>query len=400
MAARHAARVALDCSAMAHPTCPAFRLNRRQALGLTLSAAGWLATPASARAPTPRAAPALRVLAHGSLPPGTEFKGTLVGGLSGLTWDAQDDLWYALSDDRSRHAPARCYVFRLPPLTTQPLLPQWVDVITLLGADGKPFARHAVDPEAIALRRDAATGAVTLLWTSEGDIRAQIPPSLHESALDGRLLRTFTLPDALREMARMGKGPRHNETLEGLALAPDGRYVWAAMEGALAQDRDGLTPGAPPGPCRLTRFDVATGRADRQVAYQPEPRPFGPLMPTGGIAESGISEIILSDDDHLWVLERAWTPATGVSARLYEADLRHASDTLGVDTLTGRRYRPCAKRLLLDLRQCGLPHVDNFEAMAWGPRLPNGHRTLVMCTDDNFNPLQVTQFAAFEVESK
>ena len=71
-----------------------------------------------------------------------------------------------------------------------------------------------------------------------------------------------------------------------------------------------------------------------------------------------------------------------------------------MDTLTGRRYRPCAKRLLLDLRQCGLPHVDNFEAMAWGPRLPNGHRTLVMCTDDNFNPLQVTQFAAFEVESK
>ena len=35
--------------------------------------------------------------------------------------------------------------------------------------------------------------------------------------------------------------------------------------------------------------------------------------------------------------------------------------------------------------------------MAWGPPLPSGHASLVMCTDDNFNPLQVTQFAAFEV---
>jgi hypothetical protein len=39
--------------------------------------------------------------------------------------------------------------------------------------------------------------------------------------------------------------------------------------------------------------------------------------------------------------------------------------------------------------------------MAWGPRLPSrsgkpGARTLVFVSDDNFNPLQVTQFIAFE----
>ncbi len=34
--------------------------------------------------------------------------------------------------------------------------------------------------------------------------------------------------------------------------------------------------------------------------------------------------------------------------------------------------------------------------MAWGPRLPNGRRSLVVVSDDNFNPSQVTQFAAFE----
>ncbi len=378
-------------------------LSRRQLLAgaAAVGSAPFWPAPANARPRQARsnaaATPTLRLLAHGSLPTGTEFKGTLVGGLSGLAWDAATDLWYALSDDRSRHAPARVYVFRLPPPAGgQPFLPQWVDVITLRGADGQPYPRHSVDPEALALRRDAATGQTTLLWTSEGDIRARTPPSLQEAALDGRLLRSFNLPRQLTEIGRLGRGPRHNETLEGLALTPDGRHVWAAMEGALTQDGDHLTPGAPPGLCRITRFDLVSGEADRQIAYLPEARPFGPPMPQGRV-ESGISEILMPDPDHLWVLERAWHMTTGVSARLYEVDLTHAANTLAVDALRPRRTRAAPKRLILDLRQSGLPHIDNFEAMAWGPTLPSGHRCLVLCTDDNFNPLQVTQFAAFEV---
>lgn len=382
------------------------------ALPLTLSRRRWLAALAgastlgatglaAARPRQPRSAtaalPKLRLLAHGSLPTGTEFKGTLVGGLSGLSWDPATNLWYALSDDRSRHAPARVYVFRLPaPADGQPFVPQWVDVITLRGPDGQPYPRHSVDPEALALRRDAATGQTTLLWTSEGDIRARIPPSLQEVTLEGRWLRSFKLPRQLTEIGRLGRGPRHNDTLEGLALTPDGRHVWAAMEGALNQDGDHLTPGAPPGLCRITRLDLVSGEADRQIAYLPEARPFGPLMPQGSV-ESGISEILMPDPDHLWVLERAWHMTTGVSARLYEVDLTRAANTLTIDALRPRRTRAAPKRLILDLRQSGLPHIDNFEAMAWGSTLPGGQRCLVLCTDDNFNPLQVTQFAAFEV---
>ena len=43
-------------------------------------------------------------------------------------------------------------VLRLPPFAAgQPLRPEWVDVITLRGADGRPFARQQVDPEALVL---------------------------------------------------------------------------------------------------------------------------------------------------------------------------------------------------------------------------------------------------------
>ena len=311
--------------------------RRRLLIGASAAAAALAVPVLRARERGAAPPPPLKLLAHGSLPSGTEFKGTLVGGLSGLAYDAPNNLWYALSDDRSRHAPARCYVLRLPPFAAgQPLRPEWVDVITLRGADGRPFARQQVDPEALALRPGSGGQPATLLWASEGNIRARIAPALYESALDGRLLRQLPLPAHLREIGRLRRGPRNNETLEGLALAPDGRHAWAAMEGALAQDRGTASPAAPPGPCRITRFDLASGRADRQVAYLPEPEPFGPAMPHG-VADSGVSEILLRDERHVWVLERAWSLATGVSVRLYEADLDGASDTLGVGTLLSLR---------------------------------------------------------------
>jgi hypothetical protein len=49
-----------------------------------------------------------------------------------------------------------------------------------------------------------------------------------------------------------------------------------------------------------------------------------------------------------------------------------------------------------DFAQLGLSRLDNTEGMCWGPTLGNGHRTLVVVSDDNFRLLQVTQFAAFE----
>jgi hypothetical protein len=56
-----------------------------------------------------------------------------------------------------------------------------------------------------------------------------------------------------------------------------------------------------------------------------------------------------------------------------------------------------SKRLVLDLDQAGIGLVDNIEAAAWGPRLPNGNATLMLVSDDNFAPHQVNQFLAFEV---
>jgi hypothetical protein len=51
----------------------------------------------------------------------------------------------------------------------------------------------------------------------------------------------------------------------------------------------------------------------------------------------------------------------------------------------------------MDFNLAGLDKVDNLEGMSWGPTLANGHRSLVLISDDNFSADEVTQLLAFEV---
>jgi hypothetical protein len=54
------------------------------------------------------------------------------------------------------------------------------------------------------------------------------------------------------------------------------------------------------------------------------------------------------------------------------------------------------KELLFDLDTLGI-YLDNIEGITLGPVLPNGSRSVVVVSDNNFSATQVTQFIAFEV---
>lgn len=381
------------------------RVNRRQLLsglagaaGLALAGCGGALQGSDPDARTPR----LRLIGEVRVPHRLAVAGTPVGGLSGLDYDPAGDLWYALSDDRSELAPARFYTFRLPITLDRLDAPAWLGVGTLLDPQGVPFpprrlagtppeAALVVDPESIRWRADTRT----LLWTSEGDGRLAQGPFLRECAEDGRHLRGLELPANLNVEPGGQRGARDNLTLEGLTLSRDGRSAWVAMEAALVQDGPLPTATAAGGPCRLTRVDLATGRAVQQVAYRPDPIPAQP-QPPGGFADNGISEILAWDDRRLLVLERAFVTGVGNSLRLYLIDPATGSDTLNLDTLTAANHRPVDKHPVLDFASLGLPRLDNTEGLAWGPQLSNGRRSLVCVSDDNFNPGQITQFLAFE----
>ena len=367
-----------------------FQLSRRRLLGSALASAmlGTAAPQVKGKAP------ALRLIGEATLAHRLSFKGTNVGGLSGLDYAPTTDLWFALSDDRSVHAPARLYTLALHITPRQLAPPQLLDVITLRQDDGSPFPARRLggdvpDPEALRLR----PGTGTLLWTSEGDRRLGLAPTLREMDSTGRHLRHFDAVRPIHSPSEHNAGPRDNLALEGLALTPDGRHCWLAMEAALIQDGPVPTVDAPGGPCRFSRIDLASGQADMQRAYVPDAIPGKPLIP-GTFADNGVSEVLMIDVHRMLVLERAYMAGVGNSIRLYQVDTREGSDTLALHTLAPGQYQPLPKRLVANFADLGLSRLDNTEGMAWGPTLPDGKRTIVFVSDDNFNPAQVTQFVA------
>jgi hypothetical protein len=272
--------------------------------------------------------------------------------------------------------------------------PEPLSMTVLRQPDGTPYPSHraggeVADPEGLRFH----PAKQTLLWTSEGDRRMGLSPFLREIGLDGRHLREFELPAMFKPAA--GAGPRDNLGFEGLAITPDGTGAWAAMEGPLIQDGPVPGVGRSGGPCRLTLWNVAGGKPVRQVAYMPDAIPAAPVPP-GGFADNGISEILMIDARRMLVLERAYMTGVGNSLRLYVIDATQGSDTLDMPVLREGNFAACRKTLVADLSMAGLSRLDNTEGMGWGPMLPGGGRTLVIVSDDNFNPGQITQFAAFE----
>ena len=342
----------------------------------------------------------LRLLGNATLRYRMAFKGSTVGGLSGLDWDPVDDLWYAISDDDH----ARFYTLRIALSATGLGTPELLDVVTMKQADGRPYPTHGAgrprfDPESIRFRPETRT----LLWTSEGSQQRGIDPFVREMTLDGRHLREFRLPANFKADPTNRGGPRHNGALEGLALTPDGRGAWASMENPLFEDGPEAGVDDPGAPCRFTLFDLTSGRPVRQIAYQPEKIARVPI-PGLAFADNGVSEILMIDQHRMLVLERGFSIGAGVTLRLFMIDVRDGSDTLALARLRRSAIKIAPKTLLADFDHVGLPRLDNTEGMAWGPPIASAHaragqrpgqRTLLFVSDDNFNPLQITQFAAF-----
>jgi hypothetical protein len=324
-----------------------------------------------------------------------------VGGLSGIDFDAPRGDWIAISDDRSELAPARAHrlAMALSATAFDSLEVTRLQVLRQAGGSPYPNRRQGGEvPDFEAIRVDPRDGS--LWYTSEGDRALGQPPSLRQADAAGNLLRVLPLPEMFSAHPQRERGVRDNQSFEGLSFSADGRSLWLAMEGPLYQD------GAPSSPergalLRFTQLD-RQGRLLRQVAYPLEPLPTGVRSPHD---QNGVAEILALDDEHLLVLERTIlldppTRKANSLARLFVVELRSASDIQNLPTLEGQDFRPLRKRQLLDIADLGLAHQDMLEGMAWGPPLPDGRRSLLLVSDDNFDQFgmgQVTQVLALAV---
>ena len=335
---------------------------------------------------------ALQFLGEAVLEPGLLFEDTRVGGLSGITYDADRDRYYAVSDDPSSRSTSRFYTLRID-LSSGSLAADGValDAVTILrDRSGRPFRHLVMDAEGIALTPDE-----TLVISSEGNVRENVPPSIREFDLTGRELRELAIPRRYRPRRRRPFGVRHNLAFEALTWSASGDGFYTANENALRQDGPAADVGQPSA-VRILRYDYDSGKVATEMVYVVEPVVSAPA--TGdGFRTNGLVELLALDGDRLLALERSYSEAAGNSIRLFLVSTRQATDVRRVKRLQGRKaggYTPVTKRPLLDLSVLGI-QLDNLEGITFGPPLGDGRRTLVLISDDNFSERQKTQILAF-----
>lgn len=363
-------------------------------LSVLTAIAGLLSSPAAGSAPPEASVTGLSFVGRTVLPRGLEFEGTRVGGLSGLTWDGTAGCFWAISDDRGQHGPVRAYRLRIDLGATgkagKALAPAvTVDgMLALSDTKGRPFVPASIDTEGIAV----VPGG--LLISTEAIARHGVPAVIGEHGPDGRLRREIPLP--LRYRSTPDRGLRDNLGFEGLALTRDGRYLFAGIENALVQDGPVAGVGVA-SPSRILRFDLERKGSPAEFVYVVDA--VSPASATSeAFSVNGLSDLLPLDENRLLVLERQFVEGVGNSARIFEVSLEGAVDVSAVDALERASFTPARKTLLLDLADTGIP-LENFEGMAFGPQLPDGRRTLVLVSDDNFNPVQeATTFLVFAVE--
>jgi len=326
-------------------------------------------------------------------PTGSPFGGTEIGGLSGITYDADKQVYYAISDDRSSKAPGRFYTLKIN-LQSGKLEKEQVvftGVTTLLDENGKSFPEFSLDPEGIAFTGNS------VFVSSEGDVDRKISPFIKEFSLDGKILKTLPIPDLFFPDDKGTKGIRNNLAFESLTLTPDRKYLFAATENALVQD--GAVPSLINGsPCRILRYDAVNGNPDASFAYITEPLPAG-ANPVGKLTTNGLVDLLAIDENRLLSLERGFSLETGTVVKLFEISLEKGDRIEGLESLKTRlgEVTPAKKRLLLDLETLKIP-LDNIEGLTLGPVLGDGSIGLIFVSDNNFSPLQETQILGFKIK--
>ncbi|MBL1199661.1 MAG: esterase-like activity of phytase family protein [Nostoc sp. GBBB01] len=337
----------------------------------------------------------IKFIGEVTLPKNLIFQKTEVGGLSGITYDAKNNLYYAISDDRGQKANTRFYTLKID-LSKGSLQKNGVIVVnvtTLLNENGQKFPSGETDTEGIAL-----TNKDTVFISSEGDVRKFINPFIKEFSLSsGKEITTLPIPNKFLPDKKGQQGIRNNLAFESLTITPDKKYLFTATENALIQDGSAAQPKIGT-PCRILQYNLLTKQPEKEFLYPTEA--VAPFLNLTGKFASGLPDIFALDNQGNFLsLERSFT-GLGFAVSLFQVSLQGADDIHNIDSLlavNSKNIKPVQKKLLLDLRTLDVV-LDNIEGLTFGPKLPDGQHSLILISDNNFNSLQRTQILAFKVK--
>lgn len=331
------------------------------------------------------------------------YAGTVVGGLSGIDYDAKNNRYYLISDDRSDRNPARFYTANIS------LGAKGIDTVIFTGMkymrqpDGNTYPNNKQDrfntPDPEAMRYNPLQHQ--LVWSSEGERIVKekdtvlVNPSINCISTDGKFEYAYQLPENL-VMHVYEKGPRQNGVLEGMSFADNYKTLYVNVEEPLYEDGPRADVTENNAHIRILKFDAASRTNTAQYAYKLSPIAW-PANPATAFKINGVPDILSIGNNKLLVIERSFsTGRLACSIKLFIADMNGATDVTGLTLKDNNNFTPVKKELLLNMDELGI-YTDNIEGVTFGPRLPNGHQTLIFIADNNFAPLEKAQVLLFEI---
>ncbi len=346
--------------------------------------------------------PSLKLVSSIEIPFDEKFQNTKVGGLSGIDYDAKNDLYYLICDDRSMFNDSRFYTAKIRLLENKVEGIDFQSVSTLKNETGTAYGDWNTTPTTSADPEDIRFNPKTntLIWSSEG---ARVltagkevlqNPSLNFMDLKGDFLGNVTLPENLK-MQKLEKGPRNNGTLEGITFDFNCKNIYTNIEEPLFEDGDQANTSKG-GLIRLYQFDAKTKVNTAQYGYRLEPIAREP-NPKGAFGVNGISAIQYYGKNQLLVVERSYSTGTqACTVKVFLCDLKKATNVKNHPSLQNQKLELASKKLILNMDDLGI-FIDNIEGLTFGPKLKNGNPSIIFVSDNNFSDKQKTQILVFEL---
>lgn len=346
--------------------------------------------------------PSLKLISSIEIPFDETFQNTKVGGLSGIDYDAKNDLYYLISDDRSVFNDSRFYTAKIRLFENKIECIDFQSVVILKSETGKAYGNWNTTPTSSADPEDIRFNPKTntLVWSSEGarvltaDKEVLQDPFVNNMDLKGHFIENITLPKNLATQ-KLEKGPRNNGSLEGITFDKKFKNIYTNIEEPLFEDGNQANTNKG-GLLRLYQFDAKTKKNTAQFGYQLEPIAREP-NPKGAFAVNGVSAIQYYGKNQLLVVERSYSTGTqACTVKVFLCNLKKATDIKNYSSLQNQKLELVSKKLMLNMDDLGI-FIDNIEGLTFGPLLTNGNPSIIFVSDNNFSDKQKTQVLVFEL---
>ncbi|UJH67818.1 esterase-like activity of phytase family protein [Allomuricauda sp. SCSIO 65647] len=311
------------------------------------------------------------------------------GGISGIDYDFDADLLYLVSDDRSEFGPARIYTSKFTMGNDNSISVHGLKVVVLNDSSENPYEKEKADFESVRYLKQGKQYVVS----NEGGKRGKAGISFFDE--NGYWKNDFPLD------TKYVKNFRSNKSIESIVLSEDQKTIFFATEAPLVFDGP-ESSSRHGGLLRIIKADLVSGKEKETWLYKLEKVPQKVKMPYaregGWVADNGLSELLVLDEEHLLALERsgAYQPDGHFKfiCRLFLVK-KGKKVKKGDD---GETYFRVQKKKLFDFSkmQNGL---SNIEGMSLGPHVDNS-QTLLFASDNNFKETVPTRFYLFKIKEE